>query len=1002
MADERRRVQFDFIGRDQLSQVMRRMGEDAEKLDGQMAAMGAAAGALAGPIAAAGASFLGFAAVARPAIMGVVEAQEDLVGSWEDLSSTQRVSAAGLRDLRGEFQELAASYEPQALAIFNQVMDDATDLLPEFTKLADAGAIGVDSLVDRLGAFATGPEVASFVQFAAETGPEAMDQLGQAATTTGEIALQTVQDMAPLGLSMLQLANGTLSAVNAAASWNPALAQMAVTTLLLRGPLTAMVGGVGGMATRMREAAAPTQNLSRGQKALNLAAAAGPGLYIAAGAALGFLAVKTLTAKSETEKMADSLRSTYRAFGNNVEGFQTWAGVLRTQFTQAVGGADVALRKVNIGGREMEAWVDTSTGKVRILSSGQQDLADKIAFADGHVRKLNGAIAQVASTFGISQDAAKRLADAAGVDLAASLDKSGNLTQEAVLKLGAYRSAAQQANDPSWRLSQTMKILADNTSTAEQRTQALTSAYNAELGPAIAAINANLQLKDGYAQLSEQLSKAKARMNGSGEASRQLQQNLVQQIDTVWRLYQANVEQNGTTEQGTAAVRRQLPVLYALAGRNTELRKLVDALARSTGNVTGVTDISRRSFLRMAESMRIGRAAAERLWDELKQMKDRKVDILVHGKGNWSVGGAHPGAKFPGMAAGGAVPLVSGAEPGKDSVPALLMPDEHVWTTREVAAAGGHEAMFRLRKAALAGHLKGYAKGGPVNMTSARVSPQRAADIITEPIWEGMTGLVASIGREMGRQWKKYMMSGGGVVAAARSMIGYPYSWGGGGKGGPSYGIGRGARTFGFDCSGLTEYAWWKGRGISIGGTTYSQHPNSVAIGTPKPGALGFPHMGHVVIASNRPGYIIEAPYTGAHVRERAASSGYDWRWPKAAFYAGGPVKRLGELATTPMALRAEREMARLAQVIGNPSRRRAHGGPISAGLPYLVGEMGPEVVVPRVGGTVHPAASAAGGTTITIERLELRFADDRNLVEKGRQFAEALRAYKSKGGQLP
>jgi cell wall-associated NlpC family hydrolase len=53
-------------------------------------------------------------------------------------------------------------------------------------------------------------------------------------------------------------------------------------------------------------------------------------------------------------------------------------------------------------------------------------------------------------------------------------------------------------------------------------------------------------------------------------------------------------------------------------------------------------------------------------------------------------------------------------------------------------------------------------------------------------------------------------------------MVGVPYTWGGGGPNGPSYGIGRGAGTRGFDCGGPTEYAWNRAR-ASIGSTTYEQ-----------------------------------------------------------------------------------------------------------------------------------------------------------------------------------
>jgi len=53
------------------------------------------------------------------------------------------------------------------------------------------------------------------------------------------------------------------------------------------------------------------------------------------------------------------------------------------------------------------------------------------------------------------------------------------------------------------------------------------------------------------------------------------------------------------------------------------------------------------------------------------------------------------------------------------------------------------------------------------------------------------------------------------VIRRGGSQVGTPYSWGGGKPNGPSRGIGSGANTVGYDCSGFTQFSY-AGVGVLI------------------------------------------------------------------------------------------------------------------------------------------------------------------------------------------
>lgn len=120
---------------------------------------------------------------------------------------------------------------------------------------------------------------------------------------------------------------------------------------------------------------------------------------------------------------------------------------------------------------------------------------------------------------------------------------------------------------------------------------------------------------------------------------------------------------------------------------------------------------------------------------------------------------------------------------------------------------------------------------------------------------------------------KRDLRTKGGIAAAAAiGQLGTPFSWGGGSSSGPTRGIGRGALTTGFDCSGLTMYAWSRA-GVRLGHYTGAQFRQGrrVPLGGLRTGDLLFFGGGsgdptHVGLYLHG-GVMIHAPKTGDVVR---------------------------------------------------------------------------------------------------------------------------------------
>ncbi|MCV7171675.1 NlpC/P60 family peptidoglycan endopeptidase RipA [Mycobacterium manitobense] len=156
-----------------------------------------------------------------------------------------------------------------------------------------------------------------------------------------------------------------------------------------------------------------------------------------------------------------------------------------------------------------------------------------------------------------------------------------------------------------------------------------------------------------------------------------------------------------------------------------------------------------------------------------------------------------------------------------------------------------------------------------IGSTSAQLTQQMGRGFLQKmgllPTPSGYTN--GAIPRVYGRQATEY------VIKRMGSQMGVPYSWGGGNANGPSRGIDSGAGTVGFDCSGLMLYGF-AGVGIKLDHYSGSQYNagRKVPSSQMRRGDMIFygPNASQHVAMYLGNGQMLEAPYTGSHVKVSA------------------------------------------------------------------------------------------------------------------------------------
>ncbi|MGC3954638.1 MAG: hypothetical protein QM804_10350 [Propionicimonas sp.] len=289
----------------------------------------------------------------------------------------------------------------------------------------------------------------------------------------------------------------------------------------------------------------------------------------------------------------------------------------------------------------------------------------------------------------------------------------------------AYEDYQRSAGDATTQTTMATTAASDAKIAYEDYTKAIQGTYSAQLKLAGSERAAEAAIDDGAAQIKEWTGELQKKYEAEIKADAAAKKRKISDEDVERQAKRrakaevaAAIESGKALDINTDAGRKNQEALYAIAETTEAAILNMTDLEKASGQAADRAERGRKEFIKLAKQLGVSKGEAEDLANQLGLIKPKTVDFRVNVEvvGDTSLvvdGKSYIKVKGGRYAEGGPI---SGGVPGKDSVPALLMPGEHVLTADEVRRMGGHAAVFRMRAMASKGVMR-FASGGPVMPT---------------------------------------------------------------------------------------------------------------------------------------------------------------------------------------------------------------------------------------------------------------------------------------------